>query len=977
MMGASRSGLKARSWGASSAALLGLCLGLAAAIGPAAADKVGVAAAVNPDAFSSLSGSPQSQLNIGKSIFFNERINTTASGLVQVLLVDGSTFTVGPGSDLVIDKFVYDPKKQTGQIVASFSKGVARFVGGKISKNENGVTVNTPAGALAIRGGMAQGNGKIWSFLYGTAMTFTSKGGKTYSVYEPGYTLDLTSGSPTIRPTRPEDIKAVMAALTNGSTNGLGNTSTDGTGPATTLQNDTIADPDDTVNEATQTQIQDTLQKQQNQQTTDTTTPPPPDPIPVNVRILASPGVYTAFPDTPNKYTTDNGSGLLGGGKYPDNAPAGPHGDDFLWTFGVLNGRMFGTVTGLIDANCTNPNCQTIEAHVVSDASVDFPWFEANQTDAPGGACIDGFCVVTDAKVVQGGVTTNLVGIAVAKPGFFAYQIRPGQWNTTGDTGPILVPAENDNDPMMIIGGDGYTFDTPSGKVHTFQLTQDISQPGAFGPFASETSSPTTAGRYNISSLMLLEKDAPPPVGSNEVDTSRAVWLQTNFFVGTDPSKRETFINIALGEWDPTTGLTGERRGGSMVAYDLTGAANPQTYSFTGDIASLAGPDSTGALSHFMGAPGSNPNLVIGFDSTGTHNIGRDAPLNPVNPSVENQSGATYHIGVGGAPIAEPLAQTTATFKGYAAGLAQQRGSSNVATLVNLSPNDVSISLDAETNTMTASLNLGDGLLQNPKYNLKFGGEERSAFIDDKIFAAIEAESGSSVSEKYLETRRGPFGIPIIQLKTYVDNDPDVQSYMVSADAINANAVLFPIEPSDSENPEAPAPVQKRAFCQSCDFMKWGAWGTRVTSNDHSNQATTKDVQLGWWIGGKVVSSSDMPIQGGATYKGDAIGTVATNGQQYTATGDMDMSWDFRKRSGLLSISDFDGKDFSGLMLAPGKAQFAGVLTGSDHLIGAANGSFVGSTGYRAIPQGVIGNFGVGNSSWKATGIFGGTNVTP
>ena len=31
-----------------------------------------------------------------------------------------------------------------------------RFVGGKISKNEHGVTMNTPAGALAIRGGMFQ-----------------------------------------------------------------------------------------------------------------------------------------------------------------------------------------------------------------------------------------------------------------------------------------------------------------------------------------------------------------------------------------------------------------------------------------------------------------------------------------------------------------------------------------------------------------------------------------------------------------------------------------------------------------------------------------------------------------------------------------------------------------------------------------------------------------------------------------------------
>ena len=47
------------------------------------------------------------------------------------------------------------------------------------------------------------------------------------------------------------------------------------------------------------------------------------------------------------------------------------------------------------------------------------------------------------------------------------------------------------------------------------------------------------------------------------------------------------------------------------------------TFAFTGDIASLAGPDGA----HFMGE--GNPNIVIGFDSTGTHDIGRDIPLDP------------------------------------------------------------------------------------------------------------------------------------------------------------------------------------------------------------------------------------------------------------------------------------------------------------------------------------------------------------
>ena len=181
--------------------------GLAASIRPAEADKVGVAAAVNPDAFSSLAGAPQSQLNIGKSIFFNERINTTTSGLVQVLLVDGSTFTVGPGSDLVIDKFVYDPKKGTGQIAASFSKGVMRFVGGKISKNDDAVTVKTPAGALAIRGGIAYvdfKSRKTYSILFVFGEYLKLQG---QTLFQPGYGWFSNNGQWTTRPFNGGDLK--------------------------------------------------------------------------------------------------------------------------------------------------------------------------------------------------------------------------------------------------------------------------------------------------------------------------------------------------------------------------------------------------------------------------------------------------------------------------------------------------------------------------------------------------------------------------------------------------------------------------------------------------------------------------------------------------------------------------------------------------------------------------------------------------
>ena len=313
-MGALSPRPKGRLWGASAAALLCLSLGLAASTGPAEADKVGVAAAVNPDAFSSLSGSPQSQLNIGKSIFFNERINTTTSGLVQVLLVDGSTFTVGPGSDLVIDKFIYDPKKGTGQIAASISKGVMRFVGGKISKNEDAVKVNTPAGALAIRGGMfqMQVNGRKSSppFLYGEAVDAARQIHRLRARLHHRHTTAVRrSGRPPAA-----DINAIMAALTNGNTGGTG-ADTPATQPAAQAgQQYTEVETlslQDMVADATATQVNDTLQKDETTEPpADTGTTPPdntaaarryaataaPAAEQVTLRVLTPPGTYTAFP---------------------------------------------------------------------------------------------------------------------------------------------------------------------------------------------------------------------------------------------------------------------------------------------------------------------------------------------------------------------------------------------------------------------------------------------------------------------------------------------------------------------------------------------------------------------------------------------------------------------------------------------------------------------------------------------------------
>ena len=55
---------------------------------------------------------------------------------------------------MVIDQFVYDPNAGTGKLAASLGRGVFRFVGGKLSKQDNAVTMRTPTATIGIRGGV-------------------------------------------------------------------------------------------------------------------------------------------------------------------------------------------------------------------------------------------------------------------------------------------------------------------------------------------------------------------------------------------------------------------------------------------------------------------------------------------------------------------------------------------------------------------------------------------------------------------------------------------------------------------------------------------------------------------------------------------------------------------------------------------------------------------------------------------------------
>jgi hypothetical protein len=59
--------------------------------------------------------------------------------------------SIGPNSDLTIDQFVYDPRTGTGKLAMTTTRGLLRFVGGKLSKQEDAVTMRTTTATLAAR----------------------------------------------------------------------------------------------------------------------------------------------------------------------------------------------------------------------------------------------------------------------------------------------------------------------------------------------------------------------------------------------------------------------------------------------------------------------------------------------------------------------------------------------------------------------------------------------------------------------------------------------------------------------------------------------------------------------------------------------------------------------------------------------------------------------------------------------------------
>jgi hypothetical protein len=95
-------------------------------------------------------GGQSKQLSTGGAVFPDETVRTGTNAVADLVFIDNTNLSVGPTSEVRLDKFVYDPSGSNGAVVIQATRGAFRFVTG--SQDKRVYQIKTPFGTLGIRG---------------------------------------------------------------------------------------------------------------------------------------------------------------------------------------------------------------------------------------------------------------------------------------------------------------------------------------------------------------------------------------------------------------------------------------------------------------------------------------------------------------------------------------------------------------------------------------------------------------------------------------------------------------------------------------------------------------------------------------------------------------------------------------------------------------------------------------------------------
>ncbi len=90
---------------------------------------------------------------VGQPVYEADAIRTGSDGRIGITLNDDTRVSLGPNSEVRVDRFAYAPSEGHVAFVLQIVRGVAAYVSGQIAKlSPDSVHLETPAAIVGVRG---------------------------------------------------------------------------------------------------------------------------------------------------------------------------------------------------------------------------------------------------------------------------------------------------------------------------------------------------------------------------------------------------------------------------------------------------------------------------------------------------------------------------------------------------------------------------------------------------------------------------------------------------------------------------------------------------------------------------------------------------------------------------------------------------------------------------------------------------------
>jgi hypothetical protein len=191
-------------------------------------------------------------LRVGVDVFADETVKTAEKSVARIVFQDQTKLEIGALSEVVLDRFVYDPDRSNSEVAVSIAKGVARFTTGVLQHES--YKIKTPTATIGVRGTVLD----LRVDERGTSV-YVEDGSVTVTAN--GVTVTLNVGQatmvpvgdvpspPTNTPSVPFDVTGMQALLWDASTPGIiTSLTTLGTGTPVVIQNNCVSQSSSTCN---------------------------------------------------------------------------------------------------------------------------------------------------------------------------------------------------------------------------------------------------------------------------------------------------------------------------------------------------------------------------------------------------------------------------------------------------------------------------------------------------------------------------------------------------------------------------------------------------------------------------------------------------------------------------------------------------------------------------------------------------------